>query len=68
MARIKIVTAAMGALPGEVISGMEFADAVFNPTPNSTDGVDQDKYMTQGNDWIRKEYPGINFITAASVR
>ena len=47
---------------------MDVAVAVFNPTPGSSDGVDQNKYETEGNDWIRKQYPDINFITQATVR
>ncbi len=51
----------------KIVSGMGTAVAIFNPTPGDSDGVDQDKYMTLGNAWIRKAYPGINFITKATI-
>jgi cyclophilin family peptidyl-prolyl cis-trans isomerase len=43
--------------------GVKTAMAVHNPTPNSTAGVSAQAYADNGNDWIRKTYPGINFIT-----
>lgn len=33
----------------------------------SSDGVDQDQYTQNGNDWIIKNYPKINFIERASI-
>jgi hypothetical protein len=44
-------------------NGMAAALAVHNPTPNSTAGVSEQAYADNGNAWIRKTYPGINFIT-----
>lgn len=38
-----------------VVAGMDTAVAVFNPTPGSQDGVDQQQYETQGNAWIRQQ-------------
>merc|ERR1712032_1457296 len=32
-----------------------------------SNGVDQDSYEKRGNNWIRENYPGINFILSASV-
>lgn len=59
---------AMGFSPfGKVVQGMEVATKIFNPTPGGSGGVDQGEYEAQGNDWIRKKYPGINFITGAAV-
>jgi len=46
-----------------VIEGMSTAVAIHNPTPNNTAGVSQKAYADNGNIWIRKTYPGINFIT-----
>ena len=43
------------------------AHAIFNPTPNSTAGVSAQAYANNGNAWIRKAYPGINFITGCSL-
>jgi hypothetical protein len=37
-------------------------EAVFNPTPGNSGGVDQAMYRTYGNPWILAEYPGINLI------
>merc|ERR1712013_273188 len=45
---------------GRVVSGLEVAAAAHNPTPG-------DMYEDRGNQWIREQYPGINFILAASV-
>eukprot|EP01043_Picozoa_sp_COSAG02_P030847 COSAG02_NODE_1989_length_10174_cov_12.502134_4_plen_82_part_00 len=38
-------------------------EAVFNPTPGNSGGVDQTLYRTRGNEWILAEYPEINLIT-----
>jgi len=58
----------MGFAPfGEVVIGLDVAEAVFNPTPGDSNGVDQDSYEKRGNDWIRENYPGINFILSASI-
>ena len=60
---------AMGFAPfGRVIAGMDVASAVFNPTPGSSGGVDQNEYENKGNTWIRQAYPKINFIVEATVR
>lgn len=48
-------------------AGLATARAVFNPTPNNTGGIDQGKYASDGNAWIRKTYPGVNFILGAAV-
>jgi peptidyl-prolyl cis-trans isomerase A (cyclophilin A) len=47
----------------KVVKGMETALAIHNPTPNSTAGVSAQAYADNGNSWIRRTYPGINFIT-----
>lgn len=52
---------------GRVIQGMDVMRAVYNPTPGDAGGVDQGNYSTKGDAWIRKQYPGINFITSANV-
>ena len=52
---------------GRVVRGMDVVKAVFNPTPGQTGGVNQGEYMLNGNDWIRKHYPGIQFITSANI-
>ena len=58
----------MGFAPfGSVVSGLEIAMAAHNPTPGDSGGVDQDMYEKRGNEWIRENYPEINFIISASV-
>lgn len=47
--------------------GLAVARAIFNPTPNNTGGVDQGAYAAKGNDWIKRTYPGVDFIVAAAV-
>jgi len=48
-------------------NGMDIAKAIHNPTPNSTRGVPAGAYAENGNTWIRKTYPGINFITGVTL-
>ena len=51
-----------------VVEGMDFfVNAVFNPTPNDSNGVDQDKLAILGNEWVEKQYPGIEFIETARI-
>merc|ERR1711892_797336 len=58
----------MGFAPfGEVIEGLEIAEAAHNPTPGDSNGVDQEQYEFLGNDWIRQQYPVINFILASTA-
>ena len=37
----------------QVVIGLDVAEAAFNPTPGDSNGVDQDLYEENGNDWIR---------------
>ena len=48
-------------------AGMATAVAIHNPTPNSTKGVSPQAYESNGNDWIRSQYPGINFIKGVTL-
>lgn len=52
---------------GKVTSGYDSTQAIMNPTPGNSGGVDQDTYEQKGNTWIKATYPGINFITDAEV-
>jgi len=52
---------------GEVVSGLEVAEAAFNPTPGVRLGIDQESYEANGNRWIRENYPGVNFILSATI-
>ena len=42
-------------------------DRVHDPTPGSSNGVDQQQYTAKGDAWIRQQYPEINFIKTATV-
>ena len=53
---------------GIVVGGADLLLKVFNPTPGESAGVDQSLYKSKGDEWIRKEYPDINFISRASLR
>ena len=60
---------AMGFAPfGNIVKGMDIAEAIYNPTPGNSGGIDQDKYTDQGNSWIKRVYPRVNFIVNASIR
>ena len=52
---------------GSVVHGMDVVSAIYNPTPGQSGGVSQSDYETKGDDWIRKTYPQINFITNSSL-
>ena len=58
----------MGFAPfGVVVSGLDVAVNVHNPTPGDSNGVDQGDYEKKGNSWIEEKYPGINFINKAVI-
>ena len=58
----------MGFAPfGVVVSGLDVAVNVHNPTPGDSNGVDQGDYEKKGNSWIEEKYPGINFINRAVI-
>ena len=46
---------------------MKTAEDIFDPTPDSANGVPPKAYADNGNAWIRKTYPGINFITGVTL-
>ena len=52
---------------GKVVSGMDVAQKIYNPTPGNSGGIDQGQYTNQGNAWLKKKYPKTNFITSAKV-
>jgi peptidyl-prolyl cis-trans isomerase A (cyclophilin A) len=51
----------------KVISGLDTALSVINPTPGNRNGIDQQAYTTQGNKWMRETYPNVTFITKTTV-
>jgi len=52
---------------GRIVSGMDTATSIFNPTPTSSNGISQTKYTAKGNDWLKANYPEANFITTATL-
>ena len=62
---------AKGYVPFATIVGaasLETARHIHNPTPNSTQGVSPQAYADNGNGWIERTYPGINFILAITLQ
>lgn len=51
----------------KVISGFDTAIAIDNPTPDDSDGIDQDKYSALGNAWLLPRYPDVSFVTTARL-
>ena len=59
---------AQGFAPfGRVVAGAQYLDRVHDPTPGSSNGVDQQQYTAKGDAWIRQQYPEINFIKTATL-
>lgn len=52
---------------GYVTRGFDTVQKFFNPTPGSSDGVDQGQYEANGNAWIKAQYPSISFITKVAI-
>jgi cyclophilin family peptidyl-prolyl cis-trans isomerase len=50
-----------------VVSGLDTALSVTNPTPGNRNGIDQEAYSTKGNEWVRGAYPNVTFITKTQV-
>jgi peptidyl-prolyl cis-trans isomerase A (cyclophilin A) len=46
-----------------VVSGMDIVENIYNPTPYSSNGLDQTKISNLGNEWILTEYPDVDIIT-----
>ncbi|KAJ3253751.1 hypothetical protein HK103_000343 [Boothiomyces macroporosus] len=46
----------------KVVKGFEHVNQIVNPTPGNKMGIDQDKYSSFGNRWIRAHYPNVTFI------
>ena len=46
-----------------VQSGMETAEAITNPTPGNSNGINQALYTKGGNEWLFSKYPMTNYIT-----
>ena len=58
----------MGFSPfGIVTSGYNTVLSIYNPTPDNSNGVNQEEYTRLGNDWILKKYPEISMITSSSI-
>jgi len=50
---------------GMVTQGFDTVLAIVNPTPDSSDGVNQVEYTKLGNDWLLNKYPDISLISAS---
>lgn len=58
----------MGFAPFAVVTrGFATVLAIHNPTPDDSNGVDQDNYTQYGNDWIVPHYPNITLITSTEL-
>lgn len=58
----------MGFAPiGRVVNGMATVDAIYNPTPGVSGGIDQGKYTSLGNHWLLSKYPRTNTVLRSSV-
>ena len=53
---------------GRVLSGMDVAAKIFNPTPGDSGGADQTTYTNRGNAWLKDVYPKANYILKAEVK
>eukprot|EP01060_Flectonema_neradi_P011931 TRINITY_DN18874_c0_g1_i1.p1 TRINITY_DN18874_c0_g1~~TRINITY_DN18874_c0_g1_i1.p1 ORF type:complete len:232 (+),score=53.77 TRINITY_DN18874_c0_g1_i1:62-697(+) len=53
---------------GQVVSGMDAARAVYNPSPGKPGGVDQQQYERKGNSWLKTKIPKINCITKCYIK
>lgn len=51
----------------KVVSGFETALAIVNPTPDNSNGVNQEMYELKGNEWILQKYPTISVITCTYI-
>lgn len=53
----------MGFAPfAVVVSGMDIVEKMYNPTPNDSNGIDQDLYTEKGNVWLLQNYPDTTLI------
>lgn len=50
-----------------VLSGMDTALAITNPTPGNSNGINQHLYSTKGNEWLLSNYPMTNLITSTTL-
>ena len=50
-----------------VTSGFETALAIVNPTPDSSNGINQMAYTKGGNDWLLSKYPNITLISKVEL-
>lgn len=59
---------AQGFAPfGQIVSGIETAVAIFNPTPDDDGGINQNQLSLKGGAWADETYPGLNHITSITI-
>mmetsp|Transcript_13243 Transcript_13243/g.31007 ORF Transcript_13243/g.31007 Transcript_13243/m.31007 type:complete len:223 (+) Transcript_13243:192-860(+) len=51
-----------------VVEGMDVVQAIYNPTPNDSNGINQDEYSKLGNDWLTKRYPDTNMLLDTTLQ
>lgn len=55
----------MGFAPfGEVVSGMEVVDQLYS---GYGDGVAQNRIVAEGNEYLKKEFPDLDYVVEATV-
>lgn len=52
---------------GVITSGFDTALQIYNPTPDNSNGIGQERYTELGNDWILKKYPDVDLVTTARL-
>lgn len=52
---------------GLVVAGLDTVNAIVNPTPGNSNGVDQGSYTAEGDAWLQQNYPLINSIIKSTV-
>ena len=50
-----------------LLTGMETALSVINPTPGDSSGIDQGLYTDQGNAYVFANYADVSLITSCKI-
>ena len=52
---------------GVITNGFDTLTNLINPTPNSTDGIDQKPIYNYGNVWVYQNYPNVSAMTKVAI-
>ena len=52
---------------GVVLEGYDTLTDIYNPTPDSSGGIDQAQYSAGGNDWVLANYPDVTLIQSIVI-